>query len=170
MAESFPLKIHLAIGTVVKRNLLLFVLLSTVLVGCTGNIKTQESAPVIEKSSDAVPPHVKEPERPVEVIAQPPSAPKVQVPPPTSNAVVSLITQARAQYQAKNYQATIAIAERGLRIDRRAPELYLLLAQSYLQLANTPLAKQFVQQGIRYAQTGTDVAQSLLKIRDALPH
>jgi tetratricopeptide (TPR) repeat protein len=78
------------------------------------------------------------------------------------------VSQARAQYQAKQYQAAIAIAERALRIDRRSPDVYLVLAQSYMQLANRQLALQFVQQGIRYAQAGTDLAQTLLQVRDSL--
>jgi hypothetical protein len=35
-------------------------------------------------------------------------------------------------------------------------------------LANTQVALQFVQQGIRYAQEGTDLAQTLAQIRDSL--
>lgn len=89
-------------------------------------------------------------------------------PPLVNPAVTSLINQSRAQYNARNYPAAIATAERGLRIDRRTPELYLLLAQSYLQQSNAPQAKQFVQQGLRFAQPGSPVAESLRRVEEIL--
>jgi tetratricopeptide (TPR) repeat protein len=156
----------------VKRNLLLLgaVFVFTQLVGCTGNVKPQTAPKVIEKSEPVAKPDVKQPEAPVESIEQPQVMPQTQAPAPlaSSNATASLVSQARAQYQAKNYQGAIAIAERALRIDRRSPDVYLILAQSYVQLANTQLALQFVQQGIRYAQAGTDLAQTLMQVRDTL--
>ena len=153
-------------------KLLLIVLIGALLqlVGCATNTKPHAQAPVIEKTNPIVKPEVVQPAKPNETIAAPQVMPQTKPAAPIGNAVASLAAQARAQYQAKNYQAAVATAERGLRIDRRAPELYLVLAQSYVQLANVQLAQQFVQQGIRYAQAGTDVAQNLLKIRDALPH
>ncbi len=157
-----------------KRNFSVIFLLSIVaqLGGCGSNVKPQPSAPVVDSVIPIEPSIVTTPEVSSAPIVLAPVTPQIQTPAPSpaSNAIASLAVQARAQYQAKNYQAAIAIAERGLRIDRRAPELYLLLAQSYFQLANTPLALQFVQQGIRYAQAGSEVAQGLLKIKDALPH
>ena len=141
----------------------------TQLVGCATHSRTESAPPVIEKS-EPVTPEVKEPEKPVEPVAPPPVVPQTQAPAPvaTSNATASLVGQARAQYQAKNYQAAIATAERALRIDRRSPEVYLVLAQSYVQLANTQLAMQFAQQGIRYSQAGTELAKTLAQVRDSL--
>ena len=135
--------------------------------GCATQTSTQEPAPVIDQAPTTPEPAVQIPEVPAPVTTPTPQ-PKPAGPAPTSNAVISLVTQARAQYAAKNYQAAVATAERGLRIDRRSPELYLVLAQSYVQLANKQLAQQFVQQGIKYAQAGTEVAQSLIKVRDNL--
>ncbi|GGY80001.1 hypothetical protein GCM10011613_26260 [Cellvibrio zantedeschiae] len=142
----------------------------TQLVGCASHVATQSAPPVIEKSEPVAPPVVKQPEKPVEPVAPPQAVPQTQAPVPTatSNATASLVSQARAQYQAKNYNAAIATAERALRIDRRSPEVYLVLAQSYVQLANTQLAMQFVQQGIRYSQAGTELAQALVQVRDSL--
>lgn len=154
-----------------KRNLLFVALLASIfqLIGCaTQNVSQQPSAPVIEKSAPIIKPEVKTPEKPPVPVTPSVVMPQTKTVAPVGNAAASLITQARAQYAAKNYQAAIATAERGLRIDRRAPELYLILAQSYVQLANTQLAKQFVQQGIRYSQAGSEVAQSLLSLRDSL--
>ena len=98
----------------------------------------------------------------------PSRVPAPVVPNASSNATASLVSQARAQYQARNYQGAVATAERALRIDRRSPEVYLVLAQSYVQLANKQLAMQFAQQGIRYSQAGTDLAKNLAQIRDSL--
>ncbi len=156
---------------VLNKCLFLGVLLLIVmnLVGCASNVKP-EAAPVVIEKSDPVPvPEVKAPVKPVEPVV-PEAVPQTRptVPAASSNATASLVSQARAQYQAKNYQGAIAIAERALRIDRRSPDVYLVLAQSYIQLANTQVALQFVQQGIRYAQEGTDLAQTLAQIRDSL--
>lgn len=157
---------------VLNKCLFLGVLLLIVmnLVGCASNVKP-EAAPVVIEKSDPVPavPEVKAPVKPVEPVV-PETVPQTRptVPVASSNATASLVSQARAQYQAKNYQGAIAIAERALRIDRRSPDVYLVLAQSYIQLANTQVALQFVQQGIRYAQEGTDLAQTLVQIRDSL--
>lgn len=100
----------------------------------------------------------------------PPETPEVVTPsaPVINPAVTSLTNQARSQYNARNYQAAIATAERGLRIDRRASELYLVLAQSYIQMSMPQQAEQFVQQGLRFAQTGSSVAQSLLRVREII--
>ena len=81
-------------------------------------------------------------------------------------AVTSLLNQARGQYQAQNYLGAIATAERALRIDRRAADIYLLLAQSYMQLDQPHKAKMFVQQGLRYAQPQSEAAQGLLRVRE----
>jgi len=158
---------------IVNRILLIAGLLFVVthLVGCAGNVKPESGPVLIESSEPAAKPDDKLPEKPIEPVVPPQAAPQTQAPIPaaSSNATASLVAQARAQYQAKNYQGAIAIAERALRIDRRSPEVYLILAQSYVHLANTQLALQFVQQGIRYAQTGTDLAQTLIQVRDSLP-
>ncbi len=139
------------------------------LVGCASHVKPEAAPVVIEKSDPLPAPEVKAPVKPVEPVI-PEAVPQTRAPVPvaSSNATASLVSQARAQYQAKNYQGAIAIAERALRIDRRSPEVYLVLAQSYMQMANTQVALQFVQQGIRYAQAGTDLAQTLVQIRDSL--
>ncbi len=139
------------------------------LVGCAGNVKPESPPVVIEQSAPVAAPEVNVPVKPVEPII-PEAVPQTRAPIPaaSSNATASLVSQARAQYQAKNYQGAIAIAERALRIDRRAPDVYLILAQSYMQLANTQAALQFVQQGIRFAQAGTDLAQTLIQVRDSL--
>lgn len=66
-------------------------------------------------------------------------------------AVNQLLTDARRHLVAQNWEAASASAERGLRIDRREPELYLVLARAYLGLADPHRALEFVRQGLRYA-------------------
>lgn len=85
-----------------------------------------------------------------------------------SIATDSLTGVARAQYSAKQYQSAIATAERGLRIDRRAAPLYLVLAQSYMQLQMPEKAMNFVQQGLRYAVPESDTEFGLLRLKEIL--
>ncbi len=85
-----------------------------------------------------------------------------------SIAAESLAQLARTQYQARQYQSAIATAERGLRIERRAASLNLVLAQSYVQLGLPDKAKNFVQQGLRYATPESDQEIQLLRLRDIL--
>lgn len=99
-----------------------------------------------------------------------PSAPaQPAVAAPVLNAAVtSLLGQARSQYQQGNYLEAIATAERGLRIDRRAADLYLVVAQSYVQLDQPHKAKMFVQQGLRYAPQGGDTAAGLQRVQQVV--
>lgn len=136
--------------------------LSALMVGCATS--TYEPVPTPE----TLPPETDQlPDEPLppEVIAPEPvkPAPVVVTPNP---AVESLIRLARTQYQSQNYQGAIATAERGLRIDRRSADLYLVLAQSYVQLALPQKAKMFVQQGLRYAQQGSDAAFGLMRVQE----
>lgn len=80
-------------------------------------------------------------------------------------AVVSLIDQSRLAYEEGNYQGAIAAAERGLRIDRREPELYLVLAQSYLDLSQPEQARQFADQGLRHSPPDSRLYQALEEVR-----
>ena len=92
----------------------------------------------------------------------------VKPPAAVNIATDSLTNVARAQYQTKQYQSAIATAERGLRIDRRAAPLYLLLAQSYMQLDMPQKAMNFVQQGLRYAIPESDTEFGLLRLKEIL--
>jgi tetratricopeptide (TPR) repeat protein len=98
----------------------------------------------------------------------PRTLPTVKPPAAVNIATDSLTNVARAQYQTKQYQSAIATAERGLRIDRRAAPLYLLLAQSYMQLDMPQKAMNFVQQGLRYATPESDTEFGLLRLREIL--
>ena len=134
-----------------------------VIVGCSTHSQApQGPEPVIEQ------PSVITPEQPPVVQPQPGAVPK---PVPTvalNPAAQSLAKQARQQYLAQDYQGAIATAERGLRIERRAADLYLVLAQSYVQLALPEKAKMFVQQGLRFAAPGSETAQGLTRVQQTV--
>lgn len=134
-----------------------------VIVGCS----THSQAPQGPEPVTAQP-TVITPDQPAVVQPQPGAVPK---PVPTvalNPAAQSLAKQARQQYLAQDYQGAIATAERGLRIERRAADLYLVLAQSYVQLALPEKAKMFVQQGLRFAAPGSETAQGLAQVQETV--
>lgn len=90
--------------------------------------------------------------------------------PERNPAVDGLIEQAGLAYQTGDFQGAIASAERGLRIDRREPALYLLLARSYLELAQPRQADEFARQGLRYTAPGTVLFDALETIRTESTH
>ncbi|WP_049631763.1 hypothetical protein [Cellvibrio sp. pealriver] len=133
------------------------------IVGCSTQPQApQRPAPVIEK------PAVTKPAEPVVVQPQPGVVPTPATPPvQTLNpAALSLARQAHSQYLQQDYQGAIATAERGLRIERRAADLYLVLAQAYAQLGLSQKADMFAQQGLRFAPQGSEVAEKLLRVRE----
>jgi tetratricopeptide (TPR) repeat protein len=75
--------------------------------------------------------------------------------------VESRVVQANNELQRKRYEQAINLAEQGLRIDRKEPRLYLVLAQAYQSLANKQQAVYFAKQGLRYAQKNTPVFDKL---------
>lgn len=145
------------------------------LVGCASS-PNYGPAPVSDRN--ATPPYVgpgqAQPSSAV-VTPQPDSVPSVAPTSPTPSPVAdvnpaaqSLAKQARNMYSLKDYQGAIATAERGLRIDRRAADLYLVLAQSYDALGQTQKAASFVQQGLRYAPAGSATSTSLQRLQHGL--
>lgn len=135
------------------------------IVGCTTTTSPppRKPAPVIHK-----PAPVAKPTQPAVVQPQPGAVPKPVPAVALNPAAQSLAKLARQQYQAQDYQGAIATAERGLRIERRAADLYLVLAQSYVQLALPEKAKMFVQQGLRFAAPGSDTAQGLARVQELM--
>lgn len=79
-----------------------------------------------------------------------------------ARAVADLIAASQAEYQRGEWHGAIATAERALRIDRRQPQIYLLMAKSYRALGDTRQARQFAEQGLRYIEDdNSPVAQDL---------
>lgn len=126
-----------------------------VLVGCAGS----PYAPEGERSSIPVE-ELPEPEvsEPVEV--QRPEPAEVEAP-RTPSAVDTLLSTARRQYDAGQYEAAVATAERALRMERGNAEIYLVIGHSYLALLQTELAGQFARQGLSFAAAGSSVRQQL---------
>lgn len=134
------------------------------LVGCaTSNQPSPATAPVIDRPASPA-----RPDQPAVVQPQPGAVPKPAPAVSLNPAAQSLARQARQQYAARDYQGAIATAERGLRIERRAADLYLVLAQSYVQLAMPEKARMFVQQGQRFAAPGSDTAQGLARVQEMM--
>lgn len=134
------------ISTIRPRNWLLLVFLA-VLGGCATRI-VQESDPE-------------------EVVISRPQPSTPQAAP--VQALGRMLQDSRAQLNARNWQAAIVIAERGLRIDRREPEFYLLLAKSYWALAERDRARQFARQGLRYvSDPATPIALGLHDLLSSL--
>ena len=79
-----------------------------------------------------------------------------------SQALVRIIESGAQALRAGECQQAINIAERGQRIDRYAPELYLTLAQGYQCLGQQEQSASFARLGLRYAEEGS-AAQSQLK-------
>jgi Tfp pilus assembly protein PilF len=86
-----------------------------------------------------------------------------------SRAVADLVAGSQREYDRGDWQSSIAMAERALRIDRRQPDVYLLMAKSYRALGESQLALQFVNQGLRYiVDDETSVARELNWLADTL--
>ena len=62
-----------------------------------------------------------------------------------------LIREANHSLLQRQPDKVVALAERGLRIDRKDSRLYLLLAQAYTQQGNARQAAHFARQGLRYS-------------------
>jgi hypothetical protein len=65
-----------------------------------------------------------------------------------------LISEGRRALSNKKPMLAIEQAERGIRVDRTEPELYLLLAQAYQYLGDGLKAANFARQGLRYVSSG----------------
>ncbi len=72
-----------------------------------------------------------------------------------------LVSQADRQVVAADYKKAINTAERGLRINRKEPRLYLALAKAYRGLQNPRQSSYFAKQGLRYAKKGDNVFRQL---------
>ena len=59
------------------------------------------------------------------------------------------------------YQQAINIAERGLRVDRKEPRFYLVLASAYYQLEDKEQSIDFAKQGLRYVSRQSAAFQQL---------
>ncbi|MGS2722929.1 hypothetical protein ACVBEJ_04230 [Porticoccus sp. GXU_MW_L64] len=65
-----------------------------------------------------------------------------------STAVDNLLDEGWQLYGQQRYDASISVAERGLRIDRQRVELYQLLSRNYLATLQLQQAEQLARQGL----------------------
>ncbi len=88
----------------------------------------------------------------------PPSPPQAPVN-SASRVIDDLLAKGKKALSSKQPMLAIEQAERGIRIDRTEPELYLLLARAYDALGEVTKAANFARQGLRYVSN----SQFLLK-------
>jgi hypothetical protein len=79
--------------------------------------------------------------------------------------VAQLLGQAEANRQQQDWYGVIAVAEQGLRINRRMPQWYVLLAESYLAMQQPKVADAFVMQGQRYCRSTSKECAELLQLQ-----
>ncbi len=88
---------------------------------------------------------------------------------PTSAGVIEeLLTTAEQHRAQEDWQALIDVAEQGIRINRRLPQWYLLLAESYLALAQPGQARHFIEQGRRYCHADSFVCSQMVQLSKTL--
>lgn len=95
-------------------------------------------------------------------------APSVQAISPAQRAVASLLDEAWGHYRNNELDRAIAVAERAQRLDARSPEVYLLLASSYLAQGKQSLAEQFAHRGMNFSPAGSVVRRQLQQLLDQL--
>lgn len=134
------------------------------LVGCAGS----PYAPERERSSIPVE-ELPEPETREPAEVQRPEPAEVEEP-RTPSAVDTLLNSARRQYDAGQYEAAIATAERALRMERGNAEIYLVIGHSYLALLQTEMAGQFARQGLAFAAAGSSVRRQLQALLTRASH
>lgn len=98
------------------------------------------------------------PPPPVQII------PQQKIVDPAEAAVAGLLQDAWGHYHRDNYDAAIAVAERAQRLDARNPEVYLVLASSYLAQAQLNLAEQLVRKGIAFSGSDSGVRSRLQQV------
>ena len=122
-------------------NLLFCLLVTLVFIGCSSSTGP---ASVRELSS---PPAVTTIDGEQVALAQPvvPEVTVLRVP-----LVEKLIDQSNQSLHSNRFDQAINLAERGLRIDRKEPRLYLVLAKTYSAKGDRQQASYFAEQGLRY--------------------
>ena len=133
----------------------LAIVLSVVLTGCVSQSSINDDSPVDVDGRVSIPGSVSPGSSP----------PDISMP---SRAVQNMIDESTKLLGSGEWESAIAMAERGMRIDRRVPELYLVIAKGYAGLQDSARAQQFAQQGLRYidANSRTEVVDGLKRLRD----
>ena len=75
--------------------------------------------------------------------------------------VERMVNQAESALQARDWPQAIELAEKGLRIERKEPRFYWVLASAYAQLSNKKQSQNFANQGMRYVKKDSPLARQL---------
>ncbi|GIX31496.1 MAG: hypothetical protein KatS3mg124_1968 [Porticoccaceae bacterium] len=108
--------------------------------------------------------------RPSVPAAPPPPGPP-PAPPPAERvlpAVSALLAEGWKRQRAGDLAGAIALGERALRIDPRAPEVYLLLATAHRAAGREGQALELARRGLAWAPRGSRVRLRLEALRDEL--
>lgn len=77
-------------------------------------------------------------------------------------------SQAERSLREQRWDSSIALAEQGLRIDRRQPAFYLILSESYFSLGDFTQAQRFADQASRLCgKKCTQAEQMQRRLREA---
>ena len=80
--------------------------------------------------------------------------------------VENLVAQAKRSLAIQDYEQAINLAEKGLRINRKDPRLYLLLAKAYREQHEQQQSIYFAKQGLRYSKKGDDSYSELISLTE----
>lgn len=144
-------------SAVIKMSLATLLIILTACTSTSGPVVIRESSPPIfdQKQSDSTGSET------AAVAVQPvtPDKPINRMP-----VIEKLLTQSNAEIENKNYDKAIGLAERGLRINRKEPRLYLALSKAYRGEGNRQQSVYFAKQGLRYSEKGSEVSQVLKQL------
>ena len=135
-------------------NLFCYLLIAAIIIGCssaTGPVNIRDVAtPPIATTADGEQVAVVQPVIPeVKVLRVP--------------LVEKLIDQSNQSLDNDRFDQAIDLAEQGLRVDRKEPRLYLVLAKTYTAKGNRQQANYFAQQGLRYVGKRQAIYKQLKK-------
>ncbi|MEO0443828.1 MAG: hypothetical protein AAFZ92_08840 [Pseudomonadota bacterium] len=129
----------------------------SVVVSCastTGPVVIRDSSPSLKDSTRTTDGNAVAVAQPVIPAKQSPQPPLLE----------SIIQQANEVLALGDTNKSIALAEKGLRIDRKQPRLYLVLAKAYLEKNNQQQSRFFAQQGLRYRSVDKMIESELRQL------
>lgn len=137
-----------------------YLALAALISGCQSSAQVSNSAPVYSpspRSTETLPVATPAATRsPVSTgIESQPSEPGPQ------SVIDEIISEAEALLRQGRWQEAVAVAEQGLRIDRRQAAFYTLLGESYLALGDRVQAQRFANQASRLCREDCLAAERL---------
>jgi len=144
-------------NAIIKISLAIFLIVLTACTSTSGPVVIRESsAPIATKKDDnAVDTENKQ--AMVQPVAPDRSANRIP-------ALEKLLAHSNIEIVNRNYDKAISLAERGLRISRKDPRLYLALSKAHKGEGNRQQSVYFAKQGLRYSERESDVSQALKQL------